>query len=82
MNNEDADGLKKNDPKYAGVSDQARSWLIGYSLAEIRRLIVGIILQAYKRTTSFILNWSLWRRQHQTKAMECHWKRRLKFRSV
>jgi hypothetical protein len=45
------------------------------SLAEIRGLIVRISIRKPPKL-SFILEWSIWRRKHQAKAMLVHYKSR------
>ena len=47
------------------------------TVPEIRALIARLILHA-KRTVSFVIDWSLWRRQHQAVAALCHYKRQKK----
>ncbi len=50
--------------------------LIALSVAEIRKLLWRLVW-AVKPTVKFILGWSVWRRHHQARARECHYKRRL-----
>ena len=49
--------------------------LIGLTVAEVRRLVNGLIL-ARPTDPRLILHWSLWRRHHQKRAQTSHYKRR------
>ena len=46
------------------------------TIPEIRRLIYRLVW-AYNPEHFFTLVWSVWRRQHQQIAKDCHYKRRL-----
>ncbi len=52
--------------------------LIRLSVNEFRRLLVALILTPLHHRDR-ILNWSLWRRQHQQRAHLCHQNRRSKY---
>jgi hypothetical protein len=49
--------------------------MIGYTLAEIRRLLVKITLQPPPQP-EYTRSWSRWRRKRQYQARICHYKRR------
>jgi hypothetical protein len=49
--------------------------MIGYTLAEIRRLLAKIILQP-PADPSRAWSWSRWRRKRQYQARICHYRRR------
>ena len=43
---------------------------------EVRRLLTRLVWTE-KQVPDFILSWSWWRRRHQARARQCHYKRRL-----
>ena len=45
------------------------------SVPEVRRLLLGLIWTALPEAER-VLAWSQWRRGHQAKARECHYKKR------
>jgi hypothetical protein len=49
--------------------------MIGYTLAEIRRLLITIAAQQ-PPGTEHAWSWSRWRRRRQYQARICHYKRR------
>jgi hypothetical protein len=49
--------------------------MIGYTLPEIRRLLVNLI-QGYSPDPVRVWAWSRWRRRHQYQARLCHYRRR------
>jgi SRSO17 transposase len=49
--------------------------LIALTVNEFRRLFDAILLGT-KRSLSSLLHWSTWRRKHQARARECHYRRR------
>lgn len=49
--------------------------LIAVTVNEFRRLF-NALMTIPTRTVTTVLAWSLWRRQHQARARECHYKRR------
>jgi len=53
----------------------APSGLIEVTVAEFRRLFDALLLDA-KRTASSLFAWSRWRRRHQHRAREAHYRRR------
>ena len=55
--------------KVAGVK------LIGLSVPEIRRLLVRTVLRVVREFGAAI-RWSNWRRRHQFRARECHYRSR------
>ena len=48
--------------------------MIGYTLAEIRRLLIKITQQP--PSTGHTWSWSRWRRKRQHQARICHYRRR------
>ena len=58
--------------KGAGTSDPG---MIGYTLPEIRRLLVSLI-QRYVPDPGHVWAWSHWRRRRQYQARLCHYRRR------
>ena len=50
--------------------------LIPLTVPEVRRLLTRLIW-AESQPPNFVLYWSWWRRHHQAKARQCHYKRRL-----
>lgn len=61
----------------AGERDRtvAHPDMIDLTVAEFRRLFVSLLL-AITHTIDTLLAWSRWRRQHQSRARECHYRRR------
>ena len=51
--------------------------LIPITLNELRRLFDALVIGA-TATAEHILNWSTWRRKHQARARDCHYRRRSK----
>ena len=49
--------------------------MIGYTLPEIRRLLVSLI-QACPDDSGSVWSWSRWRRRRQYQARLCHYRRR------
>jgi hypothetical protein len=49
--------------------------MIGYTLPEIRRLLVSLI-QACTPDPEHVWAWSTWRRRRQYQARLCHYRRR------
>ncbi len=49
--------------------------MIGYTLAEIRRLLTSLA-QAYSPDPEDVWSWSRWRRKRQYQARTCHYRRR------
>jgi hypothetical protein len=49
--------------------------MIGYTLREIRRLLVSLI-QARAPGPGHVWSWSAWRRRRQCQARLCHYQRR------
>jgi DDE superfamily endonuclease len=58
--------------KGAGTSDPG---MIGYTLAELRRLLISLI-QARAPDPEAVWSWSRWRRRRQYQARLCHYRRR------
>lgn len=56
-------------------NEPAPSGLIELTLAEFRRLFAALLL-ATRHTLESLLAWSRWRRRHQARARNCHYKRR------
>ncbi|MPZ62967.1 MAG: hypothetical protein GEU93_17090 [Propionibacteriales bacterium] len=56
----------------AGTSDQD---VIDYTLPEIRRLLVHLILR-HAPEPDHVWAWSTWRRRRQHQARQCHYRRR------
>jgi hypothetical protein len=54
---------------------QAPAGMIELTVAEFRRLFTSLLL-AVTHTIDTLLAWSRWRRQHQARARECHYRRR------
>jgi hypothetical protein len=50
--------------------------LLPLTVPEVRRLLIAFVFTSYPVGRA-ILAWSLWRRRHQQRAKQCHWKRRL-----
>ena len=50
--------------------------LIPLTVPEVRRLLTRLVWTE-KQVPDFILSWSWWRRRHQARARQCHYKRRL-----
>ena len=55
-----------------GTSDPG---MIGYTLPEIRKLLIGLI-QARSPNPDGVWSWSRWRRRRQYQARLCHYRRR------
>jgi hypothetical protein len=55
-----------------GVHDEG---MIGFTLPEIRRLLVHLILQ-YAHPVGHVWAWSDWRRRRQHQARQSHYRRR------
>ncbi len=53
----------------------APAGLIELTVNEFRRLFDAVLLSA-KHTITTLLNWSTWRRRHQSRARQCHHQRR------
>ncbi|MGV1010735.1 MAG: IS701 family transposase [Dermatophilaceae bacterium] len=53
----------------------APSGLIALTVAEFRRLFTALLVRG-KHTINTVLAWSHWRRQHQARARDCHYRRR------
>ena len=53
----------------------APAGMIGLTVNEFRRLFDAVLLAA-KHTIQTLLAWSRWRRRHQARARECHYRRR------
>jgi hypothetical protein len=49
--------------------------MIGYTLPEIRRLLITLI-QSYSPDPRRVWSWSRWRRRRQYQARLCHYRRR------
>ena len=49
--------------------------MIGYTLPEIRRLLISLI-QACSPDPESVWSWSYWRRRRQYQARLCHYRRR------
>jgi hypothetical protein len=49
--------------------------LIELTVNEFRRLFDAVLL-ATRRTLTTLLAWSTWRRRHQARARDCHYRRR------
>jgi hypothetical protein len=49
--------------------------MIGYTLPEIRRLLVGLV-HACAPDPERVWSWSTWRRRRQYQARACHYRRR------
>ena len=49
--------------------------LIALTVAEFRRLFTALMIRG-KQTINTVLAWSRWRRQHQARARECHYRHR------
>lgn len=49
--------------------------LITLTVAEFRRLFTAFLLRG-KQTITTVLGWSHWRRRHQARARDCHYRRR------
>ena len=49
--------------------------MIGYTVPEIRRLLVGLI-QRYAPDHETVWSWSRWRRRRQHQARLCHYRHR------
>ena len=56
----------------AGTRDPG---MIGYTLPEIRRLLISLI-QRYAPDPEDVWSWSRWRRRRQYQARLCHYRRR------
>ncbi|UPW06819.1 IS701 family transposase [Rhodococcus pyridinivorans] len=56
--------------------EQCNSSLIRLSINEFRRLFVALVLTPLHLGGSRVLDWSIWRRQHQQRARICHQNRR------
>ncbi len=56
-------------------NEPAPTGLIELTLAEFRRLFAALLL-AKRHTLDSLLAWSRWRRQHQARARNCHYRRR------
>jgi hypothetical protein len=52
-----------------------RSGMMGYALAELRRLLIGLI-QARSPGPESVWSWSRWRRRRQYQTRICHYRRR------
>ena len=50
--------------------------LIPMTVPEVRRLLT-LLVWTESQPADFILYWSRWRRRHQARARQCHYKRRL-----
>ena len=50
--------------------------LIPITAPEVRRLLTRLVWTE-NQLPDFILSWSWWRRRHQARARQCHYKRRL-----
>ena len=55
-----------------GTSDPG---MFGYTLPEIRRLLINLI-QVYSPDPVHVWSWSRWRRRRQYQARLCHYRRR------
>ncbi|HEX4258118.1 MAG TPA: hypothetical protein VH089_23730, partial [Streptosporangiaceae bacterium] len=55
-----------------GTSDPG---MIGYTLPEIRRLLINLI-QRYSPSPESFWSWSRWRRRRQYQARLCHYRKR------
>ncbi len=53
----------------------APTGLIELTVNEFRRLFDAVLLSA-KHTINTLLAWSIWRRRHQSRARECHYRKR------
>jgi SRSO17 transposase len=62
-------------PPSADHADPAADSLAPLSVNEIRRLHANLACPA--RSASHVLAWSQWRRRHQARARNCHYRRRL-----
>lgn len=49
--------------------------LIALTVPEVRRLLLWLVWDRL-RSAEQVLAWSEWRRQHQAKARDCHYKKR------
>lgn len=49
--------------------------MIGYTLPEIRRLLISLI-QASPPAPESVWSWSYWRRRRQYQARQCHYRQR------
>jgi hypothetical protein len=49
--------------------------MIDFTLPEIRRLLINLVLQS-AHTTEHVWSWSTWRRRRQHQARLSHYKRR------
>jgi hypothetical protein len=49
--------------------------MIGYTLPEIRRLLISLI-QACSPAPESVWSWSYWRRRRQYQARQCHYRQR------
>jgi hypothetical protein len=49
--------------------------MIDFTLPEIRRLLINLVLQSV-RTVEHLWSWSVWRRRRQHQARLSHYKRR------
>jgi len=50
--------------------------MIAFTLPEIRRLLIKLVLQVAVTTTNDVWAWSTWRRRRQHQARLSHYKRR------
>ena len=49
--------------------------MIRLSVPEVRKLLLKLVW-AFVTPTERVLGWSVWRRRHQHRARECHYKKR------
>lgn len=49
--------------------------MIRLSVPEVRKLLLKLVW-AFVTPTERVLAWSVWRRRHQHRARECHYKKR------
>ena len=70
-NQASSDGTRKKGGCYG--PDAA---LIPITAPEVRRLLTRLVWTE-NQLPDFILSWSWWRRRHQARARQCHYKRRL-----
>ena len=59
-----------------GATTALMKELIPITVPEVRRLLTRLVWTE-SQPADFILYWSRWRRRHQARAQQCHYKRRL-----
>lgn len=72
-------GRLRRDAKKGGATRRGGD-LLSLTLPEVRRLLWTLTWGRRPTPAASIIAWSRWRRAHQARARDCHWRRRTKGR--